>query len=47
MGVLGAGTAQKGGLRCGHRPKRGGGSYVRTQTKRGVLGADTDQKGGS
>ena len=34
MGVLGAGTAQKGGHRCGHSPKRG------------VLGGGTVPKGG-
>ena len=41
-GVLGAGTAQKGGLRCGHSPKRV--CYVRAQSKKGGLGAVTTRK---
>ena len=32
-GVLGAGTAQKRGLRCGHSPKKGGLRYGHNQKK--------------
>ena len=43
MGVLGAGTARKGGLRCGHSPKRvvlGAGPT----RKMGILGAGQVRK---
>ena len=36
-GVLGVGTAQKGGLRCGHNPKKGGGLRCRHNQNKGGL----------
>ena len=44
-GVLGAGTAQKGGLRCGHSPKKGV-LGAGTTRKRGVLDTSTARKRG-
>ena len=43
MGVLGTGTTQKGGLRHGHNPKKGG---PRQEPKRGGLRHGSGQKRG-
>ena len=52
VGVLGAGTAQKGGSRCAYSLKKGGVLGAGTARKRGVLGhgvlgTSTTRKGGN
>ena len=47
-GGLGAGTAQKGDLSCGHSPKKGGGGLkCGHKQKTGFLGVATTRKRGN